>query len=209
MILFWVVFAGGFGYYTQPMAKRAIFSAFLICFGTELFAQESNRQGWHLSGEAAFHAFSLGLLEDDNSPMGYGGGANIGGGYRGKGRWAIRGYLHTAAVQITQRSPFFPRQSPDYFIGVSVEPILHFIKRPAKIDPYLSLTDLEFLHLVRNNSPALLVGLPGLGLQVRLNDKLSMYVAGRVKLGSTLRGGNNVNFVVFDAELVTGLNRRF
>ena len=61
---------------------------------------------------------------------------------------------------------------------------------------------------VLNNVPILLIG-PGVGVQFHFSDKMSFYVATKLKVGSTVRTRSRVNFFALDAEFPIGLSFRF
>jgi hypothetical protein len=170
---------------------------------------EPLHQGWHIGGAGVIHTF---VYDDDDDndqspPVGVGGGANFWGGYRGKGRWEIRFNLDMAGVPIERQTAFSTNKSPDFLLGFSVEPILHFRKNPKRWDPYLVLPETGIMHLFRNNSTGVTFVFPGVGLQAHLNDSLSIYIAFKLRWGLMLWPSGEG--ITIDGEFPIGIAYRF
>lgn len=192
------------------MPFRCLFIIVLTClFCTTLLAEEPKHRGWHLGGAAVLHTFYYDKDDDNdqNPPTGVGGGANFWGGYRGQGRWEIRLNLDTAVVKVKRQRPLLTQKSPDFLFGFSAEPILHFRKNPEKWDPYLILPEVGLIHLVRNEATGPTFVFPGVGLQVHLNEKFSIYGAFKLRWGLMIwpKGEG----VTVDGEFPLGVAYRF
>ena len=185
----------------------AIFS-FLLCQAA--WAKEPRHQGWNLHGALGWHPFYFDNNDDDNlnPPTGWlGGGVNLGGAYRGSGRWEGRFDLDIAYGQVGKmnRSTI---KSPDTFIEAVVEPLFHFRKNPPRWDPYLIITGLGWTHLVRNSTSGIVFEFPGIGLQCHFNDRLSGYVEGKIR-ASFMGIAGNQSGVAMGFWLPVGIAYRF